>query len=63
MIERTPQQSEEHHTQPDVPTLIENTKKSIRENMKEWMNEWASGDTGRIMFQHMTTPKLKDSIN
>ena len=27
------------------------------------MNEWATGETGRIMFQHMTTPKPKDSIN
>ena len=27
------------------------------------MNEWAMGDTGRTMFQHMTTPKPKDSIN
>ena len=27
------------------------------------MNEWASGDTGRVMFQHMTTPKPKDSIH
>ena len=50
--------------QPDVPTSIENTKQTIRANKKEeWMNEWASGDTGRVMFQHMTTPKPKDSIN
>ena len=50
--------------QPDVPTSIENTKQTIRANKKEeWMNEWASGDTGRVMFQYMTTPKPKDSIN
>ena len=27
------------------------------------MNEWATGETGRIMFHHMTTLKPKDSIN
>ena len=27
------------------------------------MNEGASGDTGRIMFRHMISPKPKDSVN
>ena len=50
--------------QPDVPTSIETAKQTIRANKKEeWMNEWATGETGRVMFQHMTTPKPKDSIN
>ena len=50
--------------QPDVPTSMETAKQIIRANKKEeWMNEWAMGDTGRTMFQHMTTPKPKDSIN
>ena len=50
--------------QTDVPTSIETAKQAIRANKKEeWMNEWASGDSERIMFHHMTTLKPKDSID
>ena len=27
------------------------------------MNAWTTGETGRIILHHMTTPKLKGSIN
>ena len=50
--------------QPDVPTSMETARHIKRANKKEaWMNEWAMGDTGRTMFEHMTAPKPEDSIN
>ena len=30
---------------------------------KEWLNSWASGMTGRVIYRHMTKPLLKDPIN
>ena len=30
---------------------------------EEWLNSWANGTTGRIVYQHMNGPRPKDAIN
>ena len=50
--------------QPPTQTTFETAKQIIRSNYKEeWLNEWAMGTTGRVLFQHMTTPNVNDSID
>ena len=39
-------------------------KQILKNNSKEeWLNRWASGKTGRLMFTEMAQPKSKDSLN
>ena len=50
--------------QPATLTTFETAKQIIRSNFKEeWLNEWALGNTGRVLFEHMTSPKINDEIN
>ena len=50
--------------QPDVPVAYSTCRQMIKSNSKEeWLNSWASGMTGRVMYRHMTKPLLKDPLN
>ena len=50
--------------QPENPCSLRTAKQMLKNNTKEeWLNRWASGETGRIMFQEMSQPKRKDTIN
>ena len=50
--------------QPPTKTTYETVKQIIRSNFKEeWLNEWAMGTTGRVLFQHMTTPNINDNLD
>ena len=50
--------------QPDIPTDYATCRQMIKSNLKEdWMNSWATGMTGRRMYDHMTKPNEKDPIN
>ena len=50
--------------QPSTKTTYETVKQIIRSNFKEeWLNEWAMGTTGRVLFQHMTTPNINDNLD
>ena len=52
------------HEQPHTQTTLQTAKQIIRSNYKEeWLNEWALGNTGRILFKYMTTPKANDEID
>ena len=47
--------------QPATLTTFETAKQIIRSNFKEeWLNEWALGNTGRVLFEHMTSPKINN---
>ena len=50
--------------QPDIPTDYNTCCQMIKSNSKEeWMNNWATGKTGRRMYDHMCKPKKQDPIN
>ena len=50
--------------QPDKPLNMETTRQMLRCNSKEeWMNRWASGNTGRPVYREMSNPKKNDNIN
>ena len=50
--------------QPPSQTTYETVKQIIRSNFKEeWLNEWAMGTTGRVLFKHMTTPNINDNLD
>ena len=50
--------------QPDIPTDYTTCRQMIKSNFKEeWMNKWATGTTGRRMYDHMIKPDIKDPIN
>ena len=39
-------------------------KKILKNNEKEdWLNRWACGSTGRVMFKEMAQPRPQDAIN
>ena len=48
-------------TQPTKPTTLNAAKQQIKQTYKrEWMNNWASGDTGRKVYAHMKKTSLKN---
>ena len=50
--------------QPDKPCSYDTARQILRNNFKEvWYNRWATGTTGRVMFQEMDKPKPKDPIH
>ena len=50
--------------QPEVPVAYSTCRQIIKSNSKEeWLNSWSSGKTGRVMYNHMSKPHLKDPIN
>ncbi|XP_055861377.1 uncharacterized protein LOC129921966 [Biomphalaria glabrata] len=50
--------------QPDRPVNYLTLRSMLVNNHKEeWLNQWASGNTGRAMYREMTTPNKLDSIN
>ena len=50
--------------QPDTPTDYMTCRQMLRSNFKEeWMNAWASGTTGRRMYDHMNKPMKNDPVN
>ena len=51
-------------TQPNIPVSYNTAKQIIKTNKKEeWLNGWATGTTGRCVFNQMTTPNPKDHTN
>ena len=59
-LAKTGSRQEQPHTQ----TTYETVKQIIRSNFKEdWLNEWAMGTTGRVLFKHMTTPNTNDNFD
>ena len=47
--------------QPDIPTDYATCRQMIRANLKEdWMNLWATGMTGRRMYDHITKSNDND---
>ena len=48
-----------------IPPCTQNTiKKILKNNEKEdWLNRWACGSTGRVMFKEMAQPRPQDAIN
>ena len=52
-----------HSIQPERPVPYQTTKNIIKQAFREeWMNEWAKGDTGRKVYDHMNTIKPKDNL-
>ena len=50
--------------QPQNPVPYETACRMIKGNLHEqWLNSWATGTTGRIVYQHMNGPRPKDAIN
>ena len=50
--------------QPDIPTDYTTCCQMIKSNLKEdWMNAWATGTTGRRVYDHMIKPDKNDPIN
>ncbi|XP_055879983.1 uncharacterized protein LOC129925184 [Biomphalaria glabrata] len=50
--------------QPDRPVSYLTLRSMLINNHKEeWLNQWASGNTGRAMYKEMTMPNKLDSIN
>ena len=49
--------------QPMKPAPYKTTRQIIRHNYREeWMNQWATGQTGRAVYRHMDRTKPNDSI-
>ena len=49
--------------QPQISTTYQTAKQIIKNNYKEeWMNSWARGTTGRVLYNHMSTTKTNDPI-
>ena len=47
--------------QVNVPTSYETARIIIKQNAKEeWLNKWAKGKTGRMLYKHMAQPRKKD---
>ena len=48
-----------------IPPCTQNTiKQTLKNNEKEdWLNRWACGSTGRVMFKEMAQPRPQDAIN
>ena len=50
--------------QPNFPVSQATAKQIIKTNTRqEWLDRWAMGSTGRVVFQHMTRPNKHDPIN
>ena len=50
-------------TQPTKPISLQSTKQIIKQAYrKKWMEDWASGSTGRNMYNHMNKVNHKDNI-
>ena len=63
-IANTLAKSRSRQEQPPSQTTYETVKQIIRSNFKEeWLNEWAMGTTGRVLFKHMTTPNINDNLD
>ena len=49
--------------QPERATTLQTAKMVIHQNYREeWMNLWARGVTGRVVYEHMSTTKPRDPI-
>ena len=48
-----------------IPPCTQNTIKQILKNneKEDWLNRWACGSTGRVMFKEMAQPRPQDAIN
>ena len=48
-----------------IPPCTQNTIKLILKNneKEDWLNRWACGSTGRVMFKEMAQPRPQDAIN
>ena len=50
--------------QMDTPCNNQTVKQILKNNFKEaWLTSWATGQTGRIMYQEMSKPNPHDPIN
>ena len=50
--------------QPIKPCSNSTVKQILRNNFREvWLNRWATGSTGRVMYSEMDKPRLEDKIN
>ena len=50
--------------QPDIPVNQNTCKQIIKEkSKKEWLDNWAQCNTGRIVYTYLKAPNLKDAIN
>ena len=48
----------------DKPCGNDTVKQILKNNFKEtWLNSWATGQTGRVMYQEMCKPNPRDTIN
>ena len=48
-----------------IPPCTQNTIKQILKNneKEDWLNRWACGSTGRVMFKEMAQPRPQGAIN
>ena len=50
--------------QPETPVNYETVSRMIKGNLhEEWLNGWAMGNTGRVVYQYMNAPRPKDAVN
>ena len=50
--------------QPDKPCSIETTQQLLKHDYNiEWLNRWATGKTGRVMFEEINKPMKQDPLN
>ena len=50
--------------QKNTTCTLTTVQRILKQNEKEdWLNRWACGSTGRILFQDMSQPRPKDAIN
>ena len=50
--------------QMDKPCDNDTVKQILKNNFKEaWLTSWATGQTGRVMYNEMSKPNPRDSIN
>ena len=50
--------------QPNKPCSMETTRQLLKQDSKmEWLNRWATGKTGRVMFNEMDKPMKQDPLN
>ena len=50
--------------QPDKPCSMETIRQLLKQDSKiEWLTRWATGKTGRVMFNEMEKPTKQDALN
>ena len=50
--------------QPETPVNYETVSRMIKGNLhEEWLNGWAMGNTGRVVYQYMNAPRPEDDVN